>query len=140
HADMVRYFLTIPEAANLIIESGKYSTDGEIFTLTMGDPIKIYDLALRLISCYNLVPNVDIDVVFTGLRPGEQLGEERHILQNEVQLEQDDRISVSPRVEVDFDKLISSLDYLFKDGSSSFDAIKNHMEDILQKYDPMYDK
>jgi len=76
HKDVMRYFMTIPEAVSLVIQTGAIGKKGELFILDMGKPVRIYDLALNLITLSGLEPFVDIDVVFTGLRPGEKLFEE----------------------------------------------------------------
>jgi len=74
--NIIRYFMTIPEASSLILQCGLYATGGEIFILDMGKPVKIYDLAVRMIKQAGLVPDVDIKIIETGLRPGEKLYEE----------------------------------------------------------------
>jgi FlaA1/EpsC-like NDP-sugar epimerase len=76
HPDITRYFMTIPEASQLVLEAGAMGKGGEIFMFDMGSPIKIYDLALRMIRLSGLEPNKDIEIVFTGLRQGEKLFEE----------------------------------------------------------------
>ena len=76
HKDIIRYFMTIPEAVSLILQCGLFASGGEIFILDMGKPVKILDLAERLIRQAGKVPYVDIDIVETGLRPGEKLFEE----------------------------------------------------------------
>lgn len=76
HKDITRYFMTIPEACNLVLEAGCMGHGGEIFIFDMGQPVKIYDLAKRMITLSGLKPNVDIQIIETGLRPGEKLYEE----------------------------------------------------------------
>ena len=76
HRDIIRYFMTIPEACSLVLEAGCMGDGGEIFIFDMGKPIRIYDLATRMISLAGLRPGRDIEIVESGLRPGEKLFEE----------------------------------------------------------------
>ena len=97
HKDIIRYFMTIPEAVSLILQCGLYAEGGEIFILDMGKPVKIYDLAVKLIRQAGLVPNKDIQIVETGLRPGEKLFEEL-LLDKETQAKtKNDRIFVEQK-------------------------------------------
>jgi FlaA1/EpsC-like NDP-sugar epimerase len=76
HKDITRYFMTIPEACQLVLEAGFMGKGGEIFVFDMGEPVRIYDLAAKMISLSGFVPNQDIEIKITGLRPGEKLYEE----------------------------------------------------------------
>src|SRR4029077_3270429 len=84
HPDMRRYFMTIPEAAQLVLQAGAMGEGGEIFILDMGEPVRILDLAVAVITLTGLKPFEEMDVVFTGLRPGEKLHEELELLGEEI--------------------------------------------------------
>jgi nucleoside-diphosphate-sugar epimerase len=79
HADITRYFMTIPEAANLVIQAGAMAQGGEVFSLDMGEPVKIYDLAVQMIRLQGMEPHKDVKIEITGLRSGEKICEERLI-------------------------------------------------------------
>lgn len=85
HPDMQRYFMTIPEAAQLVVEAGLMGQGGEVFIFDMGEPVKIYDLAMNMIRLAGLVPGVDIPITFTGVRPGEKLYEDLFADQEQVE-------------------------------------------------------
>ena len=76
HPNIIRYFMTIPEASQLVLEAGSMGEGGEIFVFDMGKPVPIVDLARKMVRLSGLVPNVDIEIKYTGLRPGEKLYEE----------------------------------------------------------------
>jgi FlaA1/EpsC-like NDP-sugar epimerase len=76
HPDVTRYFMTIPEASQLVLEAGMMGNGGEIFVFDMGKPVAIADLARNMIRLYGLIPNIDVNITYSGLRPGEKLYEE----------------------------------------------------------------
>jgi FlaA1/EpsC-like NDP-sugar epimerase len=76
HPNITRYFMTIPEACQLVLEAGSMANGGEIFVFDMGKPVAIADLARKMIRLYGMIPNIDINITYTGLRPGEKLYEE----------------------------------------------------------------
>ncbi|MFA4886297.1 MAG: nucleoside-diphosphate sugar epimerase/dehydratase [Desulfotomaculaceae bacterium] len=94
HPDMTRYFMTVPEAAQLVIQAGAIAKGGEIFLLDMGEPVKIVDLARDLIKLSGFRPEIDIPIVFTGIRPGEKLSEELYTVREQTRKTNHDRIMI----------------------------------------------
>lgn len=108
HPEMIRYFMTIPEAVQLVIQAGAFVQGGEVFILNMGKPVRIAELAEDLIRLSGFEPHVDIDIEFSGIRPGEKLYEELLLNADEVSSTQHDRIFVEKsaninRMELDFE-------------------------------------
>lgn len=95
HEDIARYFMTIPEAARLVITAGALASGGEIYVLNMGEPVKIYDLAVNLIKLSGLKVERDIEIAITGLRPGEKLYEELSMASESVRSTEDQKISIA---------------------------------------------
>ena len=109
HPDICRYFMTIPEAVQLVLEAGAIANGGEIFVLNMGEPVKIYDLACDLIKLSGYEPNVDIQIVFTGLRPGEKLFEEISMENEDMIKTSNDKIFIVKPMEFDATKLAQKI-------------------------------
>ncbi len=101
HPEIIRYFMTIPEAVNLVLQCGALANGGEIFILDMGEPVKILDLAKNMIRLSGYVPDRDIEIIFTGLRPGEKLYEELLINEENLKKTEKDRIFVAQQVHLD---------------------------------------
>lgn len=112
HPDIIRYFMTIPEAVSLVLEAGAMAKGGEIFVLDMGEPVKILTLAENLIRMYGKVPYKDVEIKFTGLRPGEKLYEE--LLMNEEGLKStaNKKIFIGKQIHINPTELLSQLDHL----------------------------
>ena len=112
HKDITRFFMTIPEAVSLVLQAMSYAKGGEIFVLDMGQPVKIYDMAVNLIKLMGYEPNVDMQIKITGLRPGEKLYEE--ILMNEEGLEttEHEKIHVAEPLNIDMNQLEAKLECL----------------------------
>lgn len=112
HPEMTRYFMTIPEAAQLVLQAGAMGKGGEIFLLDMGEPVKIVDLAFDLITLSGLRPNEDIEIRFTGMRPGEKLFEELSIAGEDVSPTQHPKIGIMRKRPEDFNRIRQRIDVL----------------------------
>ncbi len=115
HREITRYFMTIPEACSLVLEAGCMGDGGEIYIFDMGKPIKIYDLAMRMISLAGLRPNIDIKVVETGLRPGEKLFEELLNDRERITTTQHKKIMIAKVRIYDYAEVCKRLALLYKD-------------------------
>ncbi len=113
HPDMTRYFMTIPEAVQLVIEAGAMTSGGEIFVLDMGEPVKITDLARDLIRLHGYEPDKDIKISFTGIRPGEKLYEELFSAREQMAATMHDRIYISNKEQDLYFSSIETIETLF---------------------------
>jgi FlaA1/EpsC-like NDP-sugar epimerase len=109
HPDIIRYFMTIPEAVSLVMLAGTYAHGGEIFVLDMGKPVKIVTLAENLIRMYGKEPYKDVQIKFTGLRPGEKLKEELLMNEEGLQKTSNKLIFIGKQIEIDSSKFIQQL-------------------------------
>ena len=135
--NIIRYFMTIPEAVALVMESGVYARGGEIFVLDMGDPVKIDDVARKMIKLSGYVPDVDIKVEYTGLRPGEKMYEER--LMDEEGLrktEENPEISIAEPIEMDDDLVAQKLVELDEAAKEEVDNIRELVAEMVPTYKP----
>lgn len=134
--EIIRFFMTIPEAVSLVIEAGLYAKGGEIFVLDMGEPVKILDLAENLIRLSGYTPYDDIPIVFTGLRPGEKLYEE--LLMNEEGLKDTDNkmIHIGRPIEIDEDKFTRQLSELKLALEKEPDDIRKMIKEVVPTYNP----
>ena len=112
HPDIIRYFMTIPEAVSLVLEAGAMAHGGEIFVLDMGAPVKITTLAENLIRMYGKVPYKDVPIVFTGLRPGEKLFEELLMDEEGLKSTENEKIFIGNHINIESEELLSKLDNL----------------------------
>lgn len=112
HREVIRYFMTIPEAAQLVLQSGAYARGGEIFVLDMGEPVSIYKLAEDLIRLSGLKPGEDIDIKITGLRPGEKLYEELLMKEEGLTDTGNEKIFIGKPESIEYKMLLKSMDYL----------------------------
>ncbi|MBR2904210.1 MAG: polysaccharide biosynthesis protein [Clostridia bacterium] len=134
HKDIVRYFMTIPEAVSLVLQAGAYAKGGQIFVLDMGEPVKIYDLAYNLIKLSGLKPGIDIEIKCTGLRPGEKLYEERLMEEEGLQKTPNGLINIARPIDLDEEMLWSSLDAMYAQAYGETDEMKETVKNLVPTY------
>lgn len=136
HENITRFFMTIPEAVSLVLQAGSYAKGGEIFVLDMGEPVRIYDLAVNLIRLSGLTPNVDIEIKITGLRPGEKLYEE--ILMDEEGLKETPNklIHIGQPIKLDEENLFINLNKIYEAAYDETDNMKELIKEIVPTYNP----
>ena len=136
HPDIIRYFMTIPEAVSLVLQAGYYAKGGEIFILDMGEPVKIDTMARNMIRLSGYEPDVDIKVVYTGLRPGEKLYEELLMKEEGLQETANKLIHIGKPIEMDDEKFAAQLERL----KEACQAETENMKDIVAEIVPTYRK
>ena len=134
HPDVIRYFMTIPEAVSLVLQAGYYAKGGEIFVLDMGEPVKIDTMARNMIRLSGYEPDVDIKIVYTGLRPGEKLYEELLMKEEGMQETANKLIHIGKPIEMDDEKFRQQLERLDK----ACKAEVSNMKDIVAEIVPTY--
>ena len=136
HPDIIRYFMTIPEAVSLVLQAGAYAKGGEIFVLDMGEPMKILDLAKNLIRLSGYTPDVDIPIVFTGLRPGEKLYEELLMNEEGMQDTPNKLIHIGKPIEFDMAYFEHQLEELYAIANRDTESIKEVVRMMVPTYVP----
>lgn len=134
HKNITRYFMTIPEAVSLILQAFCYAEGGEIFVLDMGEPVKIYDLAKKLIRYKGYEPNIDIPIKITGLRPGEKLYEELLMEEEGLKATPNKLIHIGKPIEMDDAKFFKKLDKLITASYKNNNDIKEKVATIVDTY------
>ena len=138
HKDITRFFMTIPEAVSLVLQAMSYAKGGEIFVLDMGEPVKIYDMAVNLIKLSGYEPNVDIQIKVTGLRPGEKLYEELLMAEEGLEATKHDKIHIAEPMDIDMERVeqkLKSLRELMNSSSNEeSDKIKTTMKELVPTF------
>jgi len=136
HPDIIRYFMTIPEAVSLVLQAGAYAKGGEIFVLDMGEPVKIADLARNLILLSGHKPGEDIQIIYTGLRPGEKLYEEMLMHEEGLQDTENKLIHIGKPIKMDEDHFMMQLENLKDYVVQEPRDIRNWVKEIVPTYHP----
>ena len=134
HPDIIRYFMTIPEAVSLVMLAGTYANGGEIFVLDMGTPVKIDSLARNLIRLSGFKPDVDIKIEYTGLRPGEKLYEEKLMAEEGITKTKNDLIYIGKPIAFDVDWFLSEVGSLMEEAYSNSPYIKETVAKVVPTY------
>ena len=134
HPDIIRYFMTIPEAVSLVLLAGTYAHGGDIFVLDMGSPVKIDTLARNMIRLSGFTPDVDIKIEYTGLRPGEKLFEEKLMAEEGLKKTSNDMIHIGVPIPIDTDHFFQQLEDLMDAAYKNKTDIKERVEKIVPTY------
>ena len=136
HPDIIRYFMTIPEAVSLVLLAGTYAKGGEIFVLDMGSPVKIDTLARNLIRMSDFKPDVDIKIEYTGLRPGEKLYEEKLMAEEGLKTTENKLIYIGCPIPFDTDEFLEQLRGLMDSAYNNRRDIREQVKRIVTTYHP----
>ena len=137
HPDIIRYFMTIPEAASLVLQAGTYANGGEIFVLDMGSPVKIDTMARNLIRLSGLKPDVDIQIAYTGLRPGEKLYEEKLMSEEGLKTTPNKLIHIGRPIPFDEDVFLKQLQEMMEAAyNGEEETVRNMVGNVVTTYHP----
>ena len=136
HPDIIRYFMTVSEAVSLVMLAGTYARGGEIFVLDMGSPVKIDTLARNLIKLSGFKPDVDIKIVYSGLRPGEKLYEEKLMAEEGLRKTDNDLIHIGCPIPFDTDTFLQGMNMLMTAAYRNEKDIRSRVADLVQTYHP----
>lgn len=134
HPDIIRYFMTIPEAVSLVLQAGASAKGGEIFVLDMGKPVKIADLARNMIRLSGLKEGVDIEIKYTGLRPGEKLYEELLMEEEGLKGTENELIHIGRPLEFQEEEFLKNLEELYQEAYAETDQMKRIVKKIVPTY------
>ena len=137
HPDIIRYFMTIPEAVSLVLLAGTYAKGGEIFVLDMGEPVKIDTLARNMIRLSGFTPDVDIKLTYTGLRPGEKLFEEKLMAEEGLKKTENDLIHIGCPIPFDVDTFLRQLDGLMDVAYRNKENIRDTVQKMVSTHRPV---
>ncbi len=136
HPEITRFFMTIPEAVTLVLQAGAFAKGGEIFVLDMGQPVKISDLARNMIRLSGFEPDVDIPIVYTGLRPGEKLYEELLMDEEGLQKTANDLIYIGQKIDFDVDEFHAQLESLRELTEGQESLLRSRVQTLVPTYTP----
>lgn len=136
HPDIIRYFMTIPEAVSLVMLAGTYARGGEIFVLDMGSPVKIDTLARNMIRLSGFKPDEDIRIEYTGLRPGEKLYEEKLMAEEGLQRTENDLIHIGNPIPFDEEAFLENLKDLMRAAYANRSDIRDLLMAVVDTYHP----
>ena len=136
HREITRFFMTVSEAVSLVLQAGLLAKGGEIFVLDMGQPVKIYDLAVNLIKMKGYIPDRDIKIEIVGLRPGEKLYEELLMAEEGLESTPNDLIFIGKPIEIDSKVFLKKLDSLIYAAEKNSEDIKHEIEKVCDTYRP----
>jgi FlaA1/EpsC-like NDP-sugar epimerase len=136
HPDIIRYFMTIPEAVSMVLQAGAYANGGEIFVLDMGSPVKIDTLARNMIYLSGLKPDVDIKIKYTGLRPGEKLYEEKLMSEEGLRTTPNELIHIGSPIPFNADAFFKQLQTLMDAAYEGNPNIRELVSEVVTTYHP----